>query len=132
MNINSNFLKLFKNDYNLKHALDIYKNKKLNLKISSSKLQNNILNFYNKHTISPYVPVVAKGPWIITNENKVIYDVGGYGMLGHGHSPNWIYKKLNKHHVMANVMTPSYEQFLFTNKLKEMIGNPCPYKNLHF
>ena len=24
-----------------------------------------------------------KGPWIISNEGKIIYDTGGYGMLGY-------------------------------------------------
>ena len=53
-------------------------------------------------------------------------------MLGYGHSPEWVLNILGKEHVMANVMTPSYEQAILTNKLKEIIGNPCPYEKFAF
>lgn len=148
MNINSKLLQVFKNDNNLSHVIkkfknyqntkEIYKNyqyKKHLLKSTqntNNDLQKNILNFYNKDTISPYVPLAAKGPWILSNEGKIIYDTGGYGMLGYGHSPEWALNILSKEHEMANVMTPSYEQAILTNKLKEIIGNPCPYEKFAF
>jgi len=78
-----------------------------------------IHNFYNKYTKSPYVPIQAHGPWILTNEHKIIYDTGGYGMLGFGHNPDWLLQTLQKPHVMANVMTPSYEQEKIGNLLKQ-------------
>ena len=138
MNINSKLLQVFKNDNNLnevKKILNFYTNMGRLIKsnqTTNSSLQNNILNFYNKDTISPYIPIAAKGPWIITNKGKIIYDTGGYGMLGYGHSPDWALNILSKQHVMANVMTPSYEQSLLTTKLKEKIGNPCPYEKFAF
>ena len=138
MNLNSKLLKVFKNDSNLNEVKKLFnfysnigKSFKLNQNTNSS-LQDNILNFYNKDTISPYVPIAAKGPWIVSNEGKIIYDTGGYGMLGYGHSPEWALNVLSREHVMANVMTPSYEQSVLTIKLKETIGNPCPYQKFAF
>ena len=49
--------------------------------------------------------MAAKGPWILTHKDEIIYDVGGYGMLGYGHSPSWLIETMAKDHVMANVMT---------------------------
>lgn len=148
MNINSKLLKSFKNDNNLNHVIKKFKNYKNTTKIyknyqvkrhllkntqnTNNGLQENILNFYNENTISPYIPIAAKGPWIMTNKGKIIYDTGGYGMLGYGHSPDWALNILSKEHVMANVMTPSYEQSILTTKLKEKIGNPCPYEKFAF
>ena len=74
----------------------------------------------DRDTISPYVPIAAKGPWIVSNEGNIIYDTGGYGMLGYGHSPEWALNVLSREHVMANVMTPSYEQLILTEKLKDL------------
>jgi len=130
MNKGSKFLKPFRKDLNLKFLMKKV-NKESKVK-SNINLQKNILNFYNKDTISPYVPLAAKGPWILTNKNKFIYDVGGYGMLGYGHSPSWLLETMSKDHVMANVMTPSYEQLKITNMLKDKIGNPCPYDKFGF
>lgn len=138
MNINSKLLKVFKNDKNLnevKKMFNFYANIRKSFKPyqnTNGSLQNNILNFYNKDTISPYVPMAAKGPWIVSNERKIIYDTGGYGMLGYGHSPEWALNVLSREHIMANVMTPSYEQSILTMKLKEIIGNPCPYEKFAF
>ena len=139
MNLHSSLLKRFHADNNLKYIKQ--KVAFFNPLISSSgrigqthpeKLQNNILNFYNGNNVSPYVPVAAKGPWILSSEGNIIYDTGGYGMLGYGHSPEWALNTLRKEHVMANVMTPSHEQFVLTEKLKEMIGSPCPYEKFAF
>jgi acetylornithine/succinyldiaminopimelate/putrescine aminotransferase len=136
MNLNSKILtSLFDNDKKLKYVKTMFDNlnrSNKNMTLKNKNLQSNILNFYNKNTVSPYVPLIAKGPWIISNQGKLIYDTGGYGMLGYGHSPDWALNILKKEHVMANVMTPSYEQYLLTEKLKEKIGNPCPYEKFAF
>lgn len=139
MNIYSRLLKGFHADNNLRYIKQkvAFFNPHVNNaakteKVNTQKLQNNILNFYNKNNVSPYVPIAAKGPWILSSEGNIIYDTGGYGMLGYGHSPEWALDILRKEHVMANVMTPSYEQFMLTNKLKEMIGSPCPYEKFAF
>lgn len=135
MNLNSKILSLFENDKKLKYVkrmFDNFNRSNKNITLKNRTLQSNILNFYNKNTVSPYVPLVAKGPWIISNQGKLIYDTGGYGMLGYGHSPDWALNILKKEHVMANVMTPSYEQYLLTEKLREKIGSPCPYEKFAF
>lgn len=139
MNLYSKLLKSFHADNNLRYIKQkvAFFNPSINNtakteQVDTQKLQNNILNFYNKNNVSPYVPIAAKGPWILSSEGKIIYDTGGYGMLGYGHSPEWALDILHKEHVMANVMTPSYEQFMLTNKLKEMIGSPCPYEKFAF
>lgn len=133
--INNIFIKRFKNDVNLRIAIKrarpiINSNKKYN------NLQKNIMNFYNKDTIVPYIPVSAQGPWIITNTGSILYDVGGYGMLGFGHSPEWCLNTLSRPHVMANVMTPNIYQLEFTELLKKKIGinrnNNCPYSHFAF
>ena len=84
-------------------------------------INQNILNFYNKDTIVPYHPVAAKGPWIVASNGALLYDVGGYGMLGFGHSPDWCLEVLSKTNVMANIMTPNSIQLDFTNILQEKI-----------
>ena len=64
---------------NLQNLLtDSKKRDLLNLDEESqvSKLQNKFLNFYEKKYINPYVPLAAKGPWIITTFGSVIYDTG--------------------------------------------------------
>ncbi|MBT8083035.1 MAG: aminotransferase class III-fold pyridoxal phosphate-dependent enzyme, partial [Gammaproteobacteria bacterium] len=63
------------------------------------------------------------GPWIITLKGAVVYDCGGYGMLGLGHAPEAVLDAMNKPHVMANVMTPSLNQFDLTERLKKEIGH---------
>ena len=94
--------------------------------IDISEYQQHILNFYDSDTIVPFVPIVAMGPWIVTSDNSVVYDVGGYGMLGFGHNPSWCLPILGKPHVMANIMTPSRIQPLYTNLLRSMIGSTRP------
>jgi len=103
---------------------------------NQSQYQKNILNFYSRNTIVPFVPISAKGPWIITDSGAVVYDTGGYGMLGFGHSPDWALETLSKPHVMANVMTPTEIQHDFTQELQRHIGqsrkNGCPYSKFAF
>ena len=130
-----NLLTKFKNDKNLnqaiKYSLPLLQKSKDNI-----NLQDNILNFYNSDTIVPYNPVYAKGPWIVSDNGAILYDVGGYGMLGFGHSPDWTLNVLAKPHVMANIMTPNIMQKLFTDTLKQKIGlnrnNECPYSHFAF
>lgn len=95
------------------------------------------LSFYPKETSSPYIPLAAKGPWIVTFGGAVIYDTGGYGMLGHGHDPDCIRKAMSAPQVMANIMTPSFQQYRVGEKLKRTIGlqhssKSCPFKQFIF
>lgn len=98
-------------------------------------LRENILNFYPPESASPYVPVAAKGPWIVTFHGGVIYDVGGYGMLGFGHNPDFLKAPLSSNQVMANVMTPCFSHQRISKLLKEKIGftrKACPYAKFSF
>ena len=85
-------------------------------------VQQGFLSFYANEARSPYLPLAAKGPWIVTVFGAVIYDTGGYGMLGLGHSPDVIDQILGQSFVMANIMTPNLEQLRFTELLREKIG----------
>ena len=78
-----------------------------------NSLQKGYLNFYGSKITSPYIPLAASGPWIITNENTIVYDVGGYGMLGFGHNDKNALCIMSKPQTMANIMTPSYSQQKF-------------------
>ncbi|MEZ4755061.1 MAG: aminotransferase class III-fold pyridoxal phosphate-dependent enzyme [Bdellovibrionota bacterium] len=111
---------------------DLFKLDEMDLKV---QLQSGILNFYPESSISPYVPIYAKGPWIITAYGAVVYDTGGYGMLGLGHYPDEVFKAVATPQVMANVMTPSFSQRRIVSKLKESIGHTrshCPYDQFVF
>jgi acetylornithine/succinyldiaminopimelate/putrescine aminotransferase len=88
--------------------------------------QELLTNFYRPEGVNPYVAIAAAGPWIITLKGAVVYDCGGYGMLGLGHSPESVLDAMNKPHVMANVMTPSLSQYDLAEKLKEEIGHRRP------
>ena len=127
-------LKNFINDNNLNTAI---KSAIPNLTSQNyNDFQQNVLNFYNPDTIVPYSPISAKGPWIITQNGAILYDVGGYGMLGFGHSPEWCLDILKKPHVMANIMTPSIMQQKMTDILQQKIGmnrnGNCPYSHFSF
>lgn len=120
MNINSKILRPFQNEL-----------KKLFKETSKYKFYPNtsrVCNFYKKDHISPFTPIHANGPWLYTNENKIIYDVGGYGMLGFGHNPKWVLNILNKPHVMANAMTPSYIQ----EEITEFLHDTTKYDKFAF
>src|SRR5690606_22488894 len=43
-----------------------------------AKLQAGYLNFYAADAVNPYVPLAARGPWIVTSHGAVIHDSGGY------------------------------------------------------
>lgn len=86
-------------------------------------IQDKFINFYDPKSIQPYIPINAIGPWILTSENKIVYDCGGYGMLGLGHNDPSILSELSKPQVMANMMTPNYSQLRFSNILKQELNN---------
>ncbi|HEX7031247.1 MAG TPA: aminotransferase class III-fold pyridoxal phosphate-dependent enzyme, partial [Gammaproteobacteria bacterium] len=85
-------------------------------------LQQDFVNFYQDDVVNPYVPLAARGPWIVTLKGAVIHDNGGYGMLGHGHAPQKVLDAMNRPHVMANIMTASFSQQRFARQLKKEIG----------
>ncbi len=89
-----------------------------------------IINFYADEAVNPYVTLAARGPWVITAKGAVVYDTGGYGMLGFGHAPEKILEVINRRHVMANIMTANFSQLRMSNALRKEIGpspDSCPY-----
>jgi len=88
-----------------------------------SRAHGGITNFYANDAVNPYVAVSAAGPWVITLKGAVIYDCGGYGMLGLGHAPEVILDAMNQPHVMANIMTANLSQVDFIHRLKSEIGH---------
>ena len=88
--------------------------------------QKGLTNFYSTEGVNPYVAIAAQGPWIVTLKGAVVYDCGGYGMLGFGHAPAAVLDAMNKPHVMANVMTPSINQHDFIERLRQEIGHTRP------
>ena len=85
--------------------------------------QQGLTNFYPTDAVNPYVAVAGAGPWIVTLKGAVVYDCGGYGMLGLGHAPPAVLDAMNKPHTMANVMTPSISQLELVKRLHEEIGH---------
>lgn len=89
-----------------------------------------IINFYTDDVVNPYVSLAASGPWLVTCKGAVIYDTGGYGMLGFGHAPQAVLNAMSHPHVMANIMTANFSQLRLSNALRKEIGNDpnsCPY-----
>jgi len=85
-----------------------------------------ITNFYTADAVNPYVMASGAGPWVVSLKGAVIYDCGGYGMLGLGHAPVAVLEAMNQPHVMANVMTASVSQLDFVESLKREIGRTRP------
>ena len=85
--------------------------------------QAGFTNFYDVAAVNPYVAAAAAGPWIVTLKGAVVYDCGGYGMLGLGHAPEAVLAAMNQPHVMANVMTASVSQMRFIERLNREIGH---------
>ena len=85
--------------------------------------QAHIVNFYAADAVNPYVAAGAKGPWVVTLKGAVVYDCGGYGMLGLGHAPDVVLEAMNQPHVMANIMTPSVSHMAFIERLRREIGH---------
>lgn len=93
-------------------------------------VQEGFVNFYSHDTTNPYVVLAARGSWIVTLNGAVIYDCGGYGMLGFGHTPQKIMDAMAKPQVMANIMTPNLSQLRFVRAMRAAIGQDrggCPY-----
>jgi acetylornithine/succinyldiaminopimelate/putrescine aminotransferase len=82
-----------------------------------------LTNFYEEDAVNPYVAVSASGPWVVSLKGAVIYDCGGYGMLGIGHAPSSVLEAMNQPHVMANIMTASISQVDFVACLRREIGH---------
>jgi len=93
-------------------------------------VQTGYINFYPQDGVNPYVALAARGPWIVTLKGAVVYDAGGYGMLGGGHSPRAVIDAMAQPQVMANVMTPNLGQLRFDRALRREIGHArggCPF-----
>ena len=88
-----------------------------------SRAHAGLTNFYAQDAVNPYVAASAVGPWVISLKGAVIYDCGGYGMLGLGHAPEAVLEAMNKPHVMANIMTASPNQVDFIARLRREIGH---------
>ncbi len=93
-------------------------------------VQAGFVNFYAEDAVNPYIALAARGPWVVTLKGAVLYDAGGYGMLGFGHSPKAVLEAMARPQVMANIMTPSLSQLRFDRALRREIGHTrggCPY-----
>ena len=93
-------------------------------------VQAGFVNFYSADNANPYVALTARGPWIVTLKGAVIYDTGGYGMLGLGHAPAAVLEAMARPQALANIMTPSVSQLRFANAMRREIGQTrggCPY-----
>ncbi|MEE4174899.1 MAG: aminotransferase class III-fold pyridoxal phosphate-dependent enzyme [Xanthomonadales bacterium] len=86
-------------------------------------IQSGYVNFYPDDAVNPYVALAGKGPWLVTLKGAVLYECGGYGMLGFGHAPDGPLGAMNRDHVMANIMTPSVSQKRFKEALDREIGH---------
>ncbi|WP_140909099.1 aminotransferase class III-fold pyridoxal phosphate-dependent enzyme [Cognatiluteimonas lumbrici] len=86
-------------------------------------VQAGFVNFYPQDAVNPYVALAARGPWIVTLKGAVLYDTGGYGMLGFGHAPADIIAAMSRPQALANIMTPSLSQLRFTRALQREIGH---------
>ena len=94
-------------------------------------LREGLLSFYGFDKANPYVALGARGPWIVTLKGAVIYDCGGYGILGLGHGPPTVLAALAQPQVMANVMTGNPAHLRFIRALQNEIGqrrrDGCPF-----
>src|SRR5688500_8343349 len=73
-------------------------------------VQSGYVNFYPDDGVNPYVALAARGPWLVTLKGAVLYDTGGYGMLGFGHAPQPVLDAMARPQVMANIMTANLSQ----------------------
>ncbi len=94
------------------------------------EIQKGYVNFYPDDAINPYVSLAGYGPWIVSLKGAVLYDTGGYGMLGFGHSPDKVLDSMNQRHVMANIMAANLSQKRLVELLRKEIGHSrgeCPF-----
>lgn len=92
--------------------------------------QAGFLNFYPDDAVNPYIAIAGRGPWVVTLKGAVVYDCGGYGMLGFGHTPFAVLSAMAKPQVMANIMTPSLSHLRLDRALRAEVGHTrggCPY-----
>jgi acetylornithine/succinyldiaminopimelate/putrescine aminotransferase len=82
-----------------------------------------LTNFYAEDAVNPYVAAGASGPWIVTLKGAVVYDCGGYGMLGLGHAPTAVLEAMDQPHVMANIMTANISMMDFIACLRSEVGH---------
>lgn len=87
------------------------------------RAQSGFVNFYADDAVCPFVALAARGAWLVTTKGAVLYDCGGYGMMGFGHNPPAVMDTLAKPQVMANVMTPNPAQLRFTEALRREVGH---------
>jgi acetylornithine/succinyldiaminopimelate/putrescine aminotransferase len=114
----------FKSWENLKSAHgDLLKLNELDL---VHLLQKDYVNFYKVEALNPYVPLAGKGPWAITAHGAVVYDCGGYGMLGQGQGPSKIIEAMSENVFMANIMTANFSHKKFADKMFQEIGQTRP------
>ena len=95
-------------------------------------MQAGFVNFYADDAVVPYIALAACGPWVVSLKGAVLYDAGGYGMLGFGHTPPEVLAAAAKPQVMANIMTPSLSQRRFVQALRKEIGHTrggCPFSH---
>lgn len=118
-------LRRFSHDADLRKVLGLLSTQKRTAP-AIDQVQSGWCPLYPKHSRQPYVPATAHGPWIGTTDGNVVYDAGGYGMLGWGHNPPWLKDVLAKDQVQANIMTPSLSQPRFVRALWDSIGG-SPY-----
>ena len=59
-------------------------------------VQDGFVNFYPDDAVNPFVSLAGSGPWLITLKGAVLYDCGGYGMLGFSHAPGDILEAMNR------------------------------------
>jgi len=93
-------------------------------------VQEGFINFYPVEAVNPYVALAGSGPWLVTSHGAVLYECGGYGMIGFGHAPQQVLDAMNKPHVMANIMTPSFSQKRLVEALRKEVGHTrgsCPF-----
>ncbi len=93
-------------------------------------VQAGYVNFYPDDAVNPYVALAACGPWVVTLKGAVLFDAGGYGMIGFGHTPQPVLEAMAKPQAMANIMTPSLSQLRFERALRAEIGHTqggCPF-----
>ena len=95
-------------------------------------IQANYINFYPTDAINPYVGLAGRGPWVVSLKGAVLFDAGGYGMLGFGHAPEAVLKAMNQPHLMANIMGPNLSQKRLSDMLRREIGHSrgdCPFEH---
>ena len=94
-------------------------------------IQEGLLKFYREDHANPFVALAARGPWLITLKGAVVYDCGGYGILGLGHNPPPVLEAVSRSQAMANIMTANIAHLRFVETLRREIGQRraggCPY-----